>query len=73
MAESHGNSVAAWTGVLVLLVATLLICLGIIFGRSLLWIPGIVLVVVGIAAWVALDKAGYGEGGHRSKGATAAR
>lgn len=58
---SHGNTVAAWTGVGILLVATLLICLGLVFAMPLLWIPGVVLVPVGAFAWAAMNKAGYGE------------
>lgn len=74
MAESHGNSTAAWTGVGILLFATALICLGIIFAMRLLWISGIVLLLVGVVAWIALEKAGYGQGGQRSaKGTSAVR
>lgn len=74
MAESHGSSTAAWTGVGILLLATALICLGVVFAMRLLWIPGIVLVLVGVVAWVALEKAGYGQEGQRSnKGTSAVR
>lgn len=72
MAESHGNSVAAWTGVGILLLGTLLICLGLIFASQMMWIPGIVLLVVGALAWIVLEKAGYGEAGHRVKKGTSA-
>ncbi|MDO5629534.1 MAG: hypothetical protein Q4G43_14565 [Mobilicoccus sp.] len=61
MAESHGHSVAAWTGVGILLLASALICLGIVFGMMLLWLPGVVLLFVGAGAWIGLEKAGYGE------------
>ena len=59
--ESHGNSPAAWTGTGIILLASALICLGIMFGNSLLWGGGVVLVLVGVAAWVGLHRAGYGE------------
>ncbi|WP_168581611.1 HGxxPAAW family protein [Gephyromycinifex aptenodytis] len=72
MAESHGNSTAAWTGVGIILLATLITCIGVILGSPTLWIPGAVLVVVGVVAWIVLDKAGYGENGHRSKKGTSA-
>ena len=61
MAESHGNSPAAWTGVIIILVSTALICFGIMFAKSILWIPGIIGLVIGVAAWVGLQRAGYGE------------
>ncbi|GAB47874.1 HGxxPAAW family protein [Mobilicoccus pelagius] len=61
MAESHGNSPAAWTGVAIILVASALICLGIMFDKSLLWGGGILGIVLGVAAWVGLQKAGHGE------------
>lgn len=61
---SHGNTVAAWTGVGIILLASLLICLGLVLGVSLLWIPGVILVPVGAFAWAALNKAGYGEKEH---------
>lgn len=72
MAESHGNSTAAWTGVGILLLATAFICLGVILAMPLLWIPGIVLVLVGVVAWVALEKAGYGQQEQRSNKGTSA-
>lgn len=61
---SHGHSVAAWTGVGILLLASLLISLGLVFGMPLLWIPGAILVPVGAFAWAAMNKAGYGEKQH---------
>ncbi|WP_052466805.1 HGxxPAAW family protein [Mobilicoccus massiliensis] len=64
MSESHGNSVAAWTGVVVILVGTALICFGLMFAMPVLWITGIVAVLAGVAAWVGLSKAGYGAPGH---------
>ncbi len=58
---SHGNTVAAWTGVLILLVAAGLICLGIVFAQPFLWVPGVIGVPAGGFAWAALNRAGYGE------------
>lgn len=62
--EGHGHSVAAWTGVITLLVATTLICVGIYF--SLAWAnwAGVVLVVLGVGAWYGLNRAGFGEKTH---------
>ncbi len=61
---SHGNTVAAWTGVAILLVASALICLGIVLAMPLLWIPGVIGVPVGAFAWVMMNRAGYGEKDH---------
>lgn len=61
MAESHGHSKAAWTGVGIILLGSLLICLGIVFGNILLWAPGIAGVVIGMVAWAVMEKAGLGE------------
>lgn len=64
MHESHGNSVAAWTGTIVILIGATLVCLGIMFANSLFWIPGIVGIVAGVVAWVVLERNGYGEKPH---------
>ncbi len=62
MAEhSHGHSIAAWTGVTILLVASALISLGVGFDWMWAVIAGIVLVVVGIVAGKVLSMAGLGQ------------
>lgn len=62
----HGHSVAAWAGVGTLIVASTVLSVGVFFGLMWLnWI-GIVLVVLGIGAWVALNSAGYGQDLHTS-------
>jgi len=71
MAETHGNSVASWTGVAILLVAAALVCLGLVLAQDWMWIAGVVGIVAGTAGWIILEKAGYGENGHRSKQARA--
>lgn len=55
--DSHGSSPAAWTGVGILLLATALICLGLVLANEILWIVGLVGLVVGVAAWVIMGKA----------------
>lgn len=62
--ESHGHSVAAWTGVCILLVASFLICLGIVLFQSWMWIAGIVIGIIGVGAWIALAKSGRGASAH---------
>ncbi len=59
--ESHGHSTAAWTGTGVILLSSLLVCLGMIFVWPWLWILGAVGVVAGVVAWIALNKAGHGD------------
>lgn len=58
--EDHGHSVAAWTCVGILMVAALLISFGVAFGNHVLDIIGVVLIFVGVAAGIVLNKAGFG-------------
>lgn len=58
---SHGHTPAAWTGTLIILLGSLLVCVGIVLAMSFLWITGVVLIVAGVAAWIGMNKAGYGE------------
>jgi hypothetical protein len=60
----HGHSVAAWTGVTILLVAATLLSLAVFFSWSWAAWVGIGLGVVGVAAWYGLNAAGYGEQAH---------
>jgi hypothetical protein len=64
----HGNSVASWTTVIIIMVATLL---GTWFfwdnQPNLVWASG-GLVVVGLVAGAILKAAGYGVGGSKTKG-----
>ncbi len=64
----HGNSVASWTTVIIIMVATLL---GTWFfwenQPTMVWASG-GLVVVGLVAGAVLKAAGYGVGGSKTKG-----
>ncbi|GAA3695754.1 hypothetical protein GCM10022377_05700 [Zhihengliuella alba] len=63
----HGNSVAAWTMVAVMLVGVGIGCVGYGLASVTVVIVGLAVVAVGlIAGWV-LKKAGFGVGGHKSK------
>ena len=75
MAEhGHGHSRAAWTAVMILLVASFLISLAVVVTSWLLAIIGIVLVVVGVVAGKVLAMAGFGQTKPaRSKETTAIR
>jgi hypothetical protein len=62
MAEhSDGQSLAAWTAVAILLLATFLICLAVVLASWPMAIVGMALVVVGLAAGKILALAGYGQ------------
>ncbi len=58
---SHGQTPAAWTGTLMILFGTLLVCIGIVLAASFLWIAGSVVILAGVAAWVGMNRAGFGE------------
>jgi hypothetical protein len=62
MAEhSDGQSLAAWTAVAILLLATFLICLAVVLASWPMAIVGMALVVVGVAAGKILALAGHGQ------------
>ncbi|MEO7422041.1 MAG: HGxxPAAW family protein [Ornithinibacter sp.] len=58
--EDHGHSVAAWTTVGILIVASAIMSLAVLFPNLLLFIGGAVIGVVGLAAGKVLSMAGYG-------------
>jgi hypothetical protein len=61
-AEHHdGRSVAAWTAVVILLVASFLICLAIVLASRPMAYVGIGLLVLGMVAGKALAMAGFGQ------------
>ena len=49
--DSHGHSTAAWTGVIIMLVATAIICLGMVLAQPIMWIGGTILFIAGAIAW----------------------
>ena len=65
--DSHGHSTAAWTGVGIMLVACAIICLGIVFGQTIMWIVGTILFIGGAIAWPVMNKAGYGTDGPKNR------
>lgn len=71
----HGNSPAAWTCVLVMLVGAALSSFAYVFastegnfdlGTILFWV-GIVVMFIGLLVGYAMKKAGFGVGGHKLK------
>lgn len=65
--ESHGHSTAAWTGVGIMLLGSLLISLGLVLSMPFLWILGVLVFAGGAIAWIVMSKAGYGDGGAKNK------
>mgnify|MGYP001323211997 CR=1 FL=1 len=58
--ESHGHSLAAWTGVGILLVAFLLGSVAVAMSSKPLAIVAAVIGVIGVIAGIVLKKAGHG-------------
>jgi len=61
--DNHGNSVAAWVMVGIVLVACAVMSLAVIFPNIPLFIGGVVLVGVGLVTGKLLALAGYGING----------
>ncbi len=58
--DNHGQSVAAWTGVAILMVSACVMSWAVVVTSSGLFIAGAVLAVIGIVAGKVLAMAGYG-------------
>ncbi|MFC8500746.1 HGxxPAAW family protein [Pedococcus sp. NPDC057267] len=58
--EDHGHSIAAWTGVGVILVGTALASVAVVIANVALFVVGIVICLVGAVAGKVLSMAGYG-------------
>ncbi|WP_104111647.1 MULTISPECIES: HGxxPAAW family protein [unclassified Arthrobacter] len=63
----HGNSPAAWSSVLVMLVGALVACIAFVIGAEatlVFWI-GVAVIAVGVILGPVLKAAGYGVGGSK--------
>jgi multisubunit Na+/H+ antiporter MnhG subunit len=58
--EDHGHSVAAWTGVGIILVGSALASLGVAVSSHVLFWVGIAICIIGAVAGKVLSLAGYG-------------
>ena len=58
--EDHGHSVAAWTTVTIVIVASAIMAAAVLWANVWLFVGGAVLAVVGIVAGKVLSMAGYG-------------
>jgi hypothetical protein len=59
-ATHHGNSVAAWTMVLILMLGGLVVSVGVALANLTVVIVGVVIAVVGLIVGKVLSLAGYG-------------
>lgn len=66
MEPGHGNSIAAWATVIIILIATTLGTLFFFLDMPLLVWASALLAVVGLLIGSALKKAGYGVGGPKN-------
>ena len=58
---SHGHSTAAWAGVVIILVGSVIMALAVVFAWVAWFVVGAVVVVVGVIAGKVLSMAGYGD------------
>jgi multisubunit Na+/H+ antiporter MnhG subunit len=58
--DNHGQSVAAWTGVGILMVASVVMSWAVVISSTGLFIAGAVLALVGVIAGKVLAMAGFG-------------
>jgi hypothetical protein len=63
----HGNSVAAWTAVGIMLVGTLIGCIGFALSNVVAVAAGAVVVLLGLVGGWFMKKIGYGVGGSKTK------
>jgi hypothetical protein len=61
----HGNSVAAWTAVVIILVAGLVMAIGVATGTPWLFIVGAVVALLGVITGKVLATMGFGVGGRQ--------
>ena len=64
----HGNTPAAWTCVLIMIVGALVSCIGFIIASVLWFCIGLGVIAVGLLVGFAMRKAGYGVGGSKLSG-----
>lgn len=64
MADNHGNTPAAWTGVIIGLAAFVVGGIGLmLYSMPMFWV-GVALAPLALVVWIAMEKAGYGSEGH---------
>ncbi len=63
----HGDTVAAWTTVSAIMLASVLATAGVWFASSLMIIASVALTLAGLVAGFVLKKLGYGKDGKHTK------
>jgi hypothetical protein len=63
----HGNSPAAWTCVIVMLVGALIASIAFVIASTPIFIAGAIVMLLGLILGFAMRKAGYGVGGSKLK------
>lgn len=63
----HGNSPAAWTCVIIMLVGALIASIAFVIASTPIFIGGAVVMLAGLLAGWIMRKAGYGVGGSKLK------
>jgi len=58
--DNHGHSVAAWSAVIILIIAAAVMSFAVLFPNGWVFAGGAVLVLVGVVAGKVLSMAGYG-------------
>jgi multisubunit Na+/H+ antiporter MnhG subunit len=58
--SNHGNTIAAWTGVGVIIIGSFIMSIAVVMASVLLFIIGGVVALLGVVAGKALSAAGYG-------------
>lgn len=58
--SNHGNTVAAWTTVGLIMVATFIMCMAVILTSLWLFLAGVVVVGIALVTGKLLSNAGYG-------------
>jgi len=66
-AIGHGNSPAAWTCVIVMLIGALIASIAFVIANTPIFVAGAAVMVIGLLAGWAMRKAGYGVGGSKLK------
>jgi len=66
-APGHGNSPAAWTCVIVMLIGALIASIAFVIANTPIFVAGAAIMVIGLLAGWAMRKAGYGVGGSKLK------
>jgi hypothetical protein len=65
--EDHGHSTAAWTGVGIILVGSVVVAVAVLLPSLLLGIIGTAIIIAGAGAGKVLSMAGYGSNGHHAQ------